>query len=139
MALGCQKDVPTQAEKDKDIILQYISDAGWSAGNTSSGLYYVIADSGSGNYPTVDSTVTVHYKGYFPNGEVFDQTGNDPAQFKLGHTIEGWQIGIAKFKEGGKGHLLIPSRLGYGEYGQGSIPGNSVLIFDIELLEVSQE
>jgi FKBP-type peptidyl-prolyl cis-trans isomerase FkpA len=59
----------------------------------------------------------------------------DKVEFPLYQLIEGWQIGIPKFGKGGKGKLLVPSRLGYGSSDRGSIPANSTLIFDIELLD----
>ena len=55
-------------------------------------------------------------------------------EFRLGGLIAGWQIGLQKYKKGTKGKLLIPSGYGYGPSGQGSIPGNAVLIFDIEMV-----
>ena len=85
--------------------------------------------------PTPSNIITVKYKGYLLDGTVFDQntTGVD---FRLGSLIRGWQIGFQKFKKGGKGKLLIPSALGYGSAAQGNIPKNSVLIFDVELVDI---
>ena len=97
----------------------------------------MINEEGSGNKPTLLDEVTVFYKGYLTSGEVFDLTGVEPATFPLGSVIEGWQEGIPYFKPGGSGILLIPSHLGYGSRGAGSIPPNSVLIFDIELVRVN--
>ena len=74
------------------------------------GLYYIIDSTGTGTNPTVSSTVTVKYKGYLLDETVFDQstTGYTIA---LSNVIAGWQIGIPKFKKGGKGKLLIPRNL----------------------------
>ncbi len=132
---SCKKKVD-QATSDDRIIKQYISDNNLNATATGSGLYYVISTQGTGAQPNSGSTVTVKYKGYLTNGTVFDQTGNSGASFGLGNVIKGWQEGIPLFKKGGKGMLLIPSALGYGDQAQGSIPANSVLIFDIELMDV---
>lgn len=132
---SCKKKVD-QATSDDRIIKQYISDHNLNATATGSGLYYVITTQGNGAQPNGNSTVTVKYKGYLTDGSVFDQTGNSGATFGLGNVIKGWQEGIPLFKKGGKGMLLIPSALGYGDQAQGSIPANSVLIFDIELLDV---
>jgi FKBP-type peptidyl-prolyl cis-trans isomerase FkpA len=71
------------------------------------------------------------------NGTVFDGTTTQPISFKLGQVISGWQIGIPLIQKGGKIRLLIPSGLAYGPDGQGPIPGNAVLDFDIELLDVT--
>lgn len=137
-ALSCKKDRRLQYEKDDDAIQQYISDHGLSATKTESGLYVVISQQGSGSSCNANSTVTVKYKGYFTDGSVFDESSETGATFNLQNVISGWTEGIPYFKEGGEGMLLIPSRLGYGESGSssGSIPPNSVLIFDVKLLDV---
>lgn len=129
-------DDESQAEKDRQIILDYISNNGLDAIEAEDGLYYVVNNQGSGDTPTINSTVTVAYKGYFTNGDVFDQSDSEGITFPLTNVIEGWQLGIPKFQEGGSGQLLIPSAIGYGSAGQGSIPGNTVLIFDVELLDI---
>ena len=77
----------------------------------------------------------VAYKGYFTNCEVFDESTSG-ITFNLQQVIEGWTLGIPYFKEGGSGKLLLPSALAYGKKGTSGIPENSVLIFDIDLIEV---
>ncbi|MEQ9188508.1 MAG: FKBP-type peptidyl-prolyl cis-trans isomerase [Cryomorphaceae bacterium] len=135
---GCKKDDgPSQQEKDEEIIQSYISDNSLDATATGTGLYVVIDEEGSGNHPTINDEVAVYYRGYLPNQEVFDLTGVDPAVFPLSQVIQGWQEGIPYFKPGGSGTLLIPSHLGYGSQRAGSIPPNSVLIFDITLVRVN--
>jgi FKBP-type peptidyl-prolyl cis-trans isomerase len=77
----------------------------------------------------------VKYKGYLTNNQVFDETvGNNSIEFSLSGLIPGWQIGIPLLQRGGKGVFYLPSALGYGSRYAGTIPPNSVLIFDIELL-----
>jgi FKBP-type peptidyl-prolyl cis-trans isomerase FkpA len=125
-----------QAEKDKSIITKYIADNNLDANATGSGLYYVIKIQGTGAQPDAGSTVTVNYKGYLSDETVFDQSAATGLSFPLSSVIKGWQEGIPYFKKGGKGILLIPSVLGYGTQATGKIPANSVLIFDIELLDV---
>ena len=126
-----------QDEKDQDLIEQYIEDNNLNATRSNSGLYYVINNEGSGARPTSTSNVTVAYKGYFLDGVVFDESSSSGISFGLNQVIQGWTEGITYFKEGGDGILLIPYNLGYGESGRGSIPGGSVLIFDIRLLSVN--
>jgi FKBP-type peptidyl-prolyl cis-trans isomerase FkpA len=82
------------------------------------------------------SDVKVAYKGYFTDGSVFDESSAAGITFNLQGVIAGWTEGIPFFKEGGTGKLLLPSALGYGKSGTNGIPKNSVLIFDIELLQV---
>lgn len=135
--LSCKKKKTVdQAAADETIITQYIADHKLNATATGSGLYYVMTSVGAGANPTSTSSVTVKYKGYLTDGTVFDQSSNIGVTFSLTQVIKGWTEGIPLFKKGGKGILLIPSALGYGAQQQGSIPANSVLIFDIELLDI---
>lgn len=131
-----KKDKRSQAEKDEAIITKYISDNGLNATYSGSGLYYVISTQGTGANPTPSSVVTVKYDGFLANGTFFDSSPAIGASFSMGSVIKGWQEGLTYFKKGGKGKLLIPSALGYGSQKVGSIPPNSVLIFNIELLDV---
>ena len=105
---------------------------------TASGLQYKITKEGTGAHPTASSMVTVHYKGQLINNTVFDSSYDrgEPIEFQLNQVIPGWTEGLQLMKEGGKATLYIPSNLGYGEQTAGSIPPNSVLIFDVELIKV---
>lgn len=124
-------------EESYGSISDYISDkslVGFTA--TPEGIYIKMEAEGSQAKPNIGSNVTVHYKGSLTNGDVFDSSYDRgaPSTFSLGGVIRGWQIGIPKFGKGGKGTLIIPPSYGYGETGQGSIPKNAILIFDIELI-----
>ncbi|WP_159023293.1 FKBP-type peptidyl-prolyl cis-trans isomerase [Formosa sp. L2A11] len=124
------------AAENKQEILDYIAANSLDAQVTASGLYYVIDEQGEGAQPTSTSNVTVTYKGYYSDNEVFDENTSSTS-FYLEQVIEGWQEGIPLFNEGGSGMLLIPSELAYGRYDYNGIPGGSVLIFDIELISVN--
>jgi len=115
-------------------IEDYLAKNDLTAQSLESGLHYIIEVEGTGNHPTVDSTVTVKYTGKLLDGKVFD---SGTIETELTNLILGWRKGIPLFKEGGSGILFIPSSMGYGIYGSPSVPENAVLIFDIELLEVS--
>lgn len=137
--VGCKRfDPEKQADLDEAAITQYlVSDSLTDqALATGSGLHYIIDSLGSGAYPTLNSTVTVRYKGYLLDGTTFDQSSAAGATFPLLNVIAGWQEGIPLFKEGGVGMLLIPSGLGYGNQANGTIPANSVLLFDVKLIDV---
>jgi len=136
---SCTKDeeVIDYTTIDKKIILDYIKEHNLDADSTSSGLYYVIDNPGVGQTPNITSYVKIRYKGYLTDGIVFDEA-KTAVTFPLSGLILGWQEGIPKFKEGGSGLLLVPSHLGYGDRATGSIPANSVLIFEITLDEVLQ-
>lgn len=135
---GCDDDTfdwVGQLKEDRRIIREYLKDNNIQADSLDDGLYYVIEEEGTGTTsPNRFSNITVYYTGAFLSGEVFDQTGNDPVSLDLAGTISGWQLGLPLLKKGGKIQLYVPSRLGYGEFGRGAIPGNTVLQFDIELL-----
>lgn len=108
---------------------------------TPSGLKYLDEKVGTGPEATPGNRVTVHYTGTLKDGTQFDssRTRNDPFVFQLGvgQVIKGWDEGVAGMKVGGKRTLIIPSELGYGKRGAGSvIPPEAELTFEVELLAV---
>ena len=106
---------------------------------TESGLRYVITKNGTGTVsPKFGDAVTVHYQGSLLNGKIFDSSliRHEPATFRIGQVIDGWNEALQTMKKGEKRTLIIPPELGYGEYGYpGVIPPDSFLIFDVELLD----
>ena len=136
--ISCTKDkeIDYVAKNEQDIIA-YIAKNNLSAQKSNSGLYYVINEPGTGEQPTQNSNVTVAYKGYFTNGNVFDQSTSEGISFGLQQVIKGWTEGIPYFKEGGSGILLVPAHLGYGNDDYSGIPGGSVLIFEVKLISVN--
>ncbi len=93
---------------------------------------------GSGGSPNKGQTVYVKYKGMFPDGKVFDQSGNDPFYFQigLGQVIQGWDLGVASMKVGEKCQLICEPHMAYGDQGAGGvIPPKATLVFDVELLK----
>ncbi len=136
-----KKELAEKAEKeDIEKIEKYIADNKLKAKQTESGLYYIIEKKGKGAQAESGKTVSVHYKGTLLDGTKFDSSydRDEPIEFKLdqGQVIKGWDEGIALLKVGAKGKLLIPSKLAYGSRSAGTIPPYSVLIFDIELMDV---
>ena len=123
-------------ENEKELV-DYIAKNKLTAKRTDSGLYYVINEPGTGAQPTATSNVTVAYKGYYSNGNIFDQSKAEGISFGLNQVIKGWTEGIPYFKVGGSGILLVPSHLGYGPFDYSGIPGGSVLIFDVKLVSVN--
>ncbi|WP_408692957.1 FKBP-type peptidyl-prolyl cis-trans isomerase [Vibrio fortis] len=106
---------------------------------TESGLQYLVLQEGTGTeHPTAKSKVRVHYHGTLIDGSVFDSSveRGEPISFGLNQVIKGWTEGVQLMVEGEKTRFYIPYTLGYGKSGSGPIPPASVLIFDVELLEI---
>lgn len=107
---------------------------------TATGLQYKILQEGTGNYPTVEDKVTVHYTGKLIDGTQFDSSiGGDPITYPLSGFVAGWTEGLQLINEGGKIQLVIPYQLGYGENGSRSIPPKATLIFEVELISIENE
>jgi FKBP-type peptidyl-prolyl cis-trans isomerase FkpA len=135
-------DAPPPPPDYSSEIINYMNEQGLDTADaivTESGLYIMIEDAGSDDKPTVDHFLTLNYEGYLLDGTSFDGTGGEPTTFgfPLAQTIKGWQEGIPYFGKGGKGKLIIPPYLGYGDRDSGSIPANSILVFDIEIIDYS--
>lgn len=108
---------------------------------TASGLQYLVLNKGTGTtHPTANSKVTVHYEGTLIDGTKFDSSieRGEPLSFRLKQVIPGWQEGLQLMVAGEKIRLFIPSNLGYGDEATRTIPPGSVLIFDVELLEINE-
>ncbi|MCH7522932.1 MAG: FKBP-type peptidyl-prolyl cis-trans isomerase, partial [Chloroflexi bacterium] len=109
---------------------------------TDTGLGVIEIETGRGETPEAGQTLAVHYTGWLSDGTKFDSSldGGTPFELALGagQVIAGWDEGLATMKVGGKRRLIIPPELAYGEAGSPSIPPNSELTFDIELLEIKE-
>lgn len=104
-----------------------------------SGVVVLHVKQGKGATPTADNTVQVHYRGTLQNGTEFDSSfkRNEPISFPLKRVIPCWTQGVQKMKVGGKAKLICPAETGYGARGvPGTIPPNSVLYFEVELLAI---
>ena len=105
-----------------------------------SGLQFEVIYSGEGRTPLVTSNVVTHYHGTFVDGDVFDSSieRGEPAEFPVNQVIPGWTEALQLMKEGDKWRLVLPPDIAYGEKGAagGLIPPNSVLVFEVELIEV---
>jgi len=137
----------TQAEKDRNVIVNYAIDSMLDVRATRSGLYYQVLREGSGERLSWGDRVKVHYRGYFPeNGQVFDTSHRrgKPMEFYIGNMIDGWNEGMQLLRPGARALFLVPSGLAYSESGVKNdkgevlVPPNAVLAFDIEVVEVTE-
>lgn len=132
---GCELE--SQQEKDDEVLQDYIKKNNLVVQKHPTGFYYKIFEPGSGTEVTNEgANITVKYVGTLLNGQVFDNGGGQAQTFKLNQLILAWQIGIPLVKAGGKILILTPSTLAYGPSRVGSIPPNSPLSFEVELIAV---
>ena len=105
---------------------------------TKSGLMYKVEKEGTGAKPAATDTVEVQYKGMLTDGTVFDSSyqRNQPATFPLNQVIPGWTEGVQLMPVGSKFEFVIPPQLAYGAQANPSIPANSTLVFQVELLSI---
>lgn len=104
---------------------------------TESGLQYKVLKAGDGVSPSATDKVSVLYTGRLIEGEVFDSTSDGkPRSFTLNRVVKGWTEGIQLMKKGAKYEFYIPPEMGYGAQSRPNIPSNSVLVFEVELLDV---
>ena len=135
-----------QKGTDDKTIADYVAKNKLAGQKTASGLYVVITQPGAGANPGSGDVVKVKYTGKLMDGKVFDSSDKNPQtqagiDFPLGQgaVIPGWDEGVRQLKKGGKGLLIIPSGLAYGVEGApGAIPPNSVIMFDVELVDVKK-
>ncbi|MFD2165406.1 FKBP-type peptidyl-prolyl cis-trans isomerase [Thalassotalea euphylliae] len=138
-----QEKIAQEAEAAKAEGVNYMAENAKREGvmTTESGIQYEVITAAEGEKPKATDTVKVHYTGTFINGDVFDSSveRGQPAVFPLNRVISGWTEGVQLMSVGSKYKFTIPSDLAYGPMGNPPrIPGNSVLNFEIELLEIQK-
>jgi FKBP-type peptidyl-prolyl cis-trans isomerase FkpA len=116
-------------------VQSYLTANGLTAQQHCSGAFYIIDAPGTGVSPGICSYVNTNYVGKLTDGTVFDQ-GSFPRPYQLGSLVRGWANTLPLLKTGGKMRLFVPPTLGYGNRQSGTIPPNSILVFDIELTSV---
>ncbi len=138
LAFSCGSDDDNgrpQSEIDRDLILDYLAENGINAQEDPSGMFFEIINAGGADRATLATQITAAYKGYYLDGEVFDEASeDDPLMFPLGNLIQGWQIGLQKIGRGGRMNMYIPSALGYGAFPPEGVRANAVLVFEMHLM-----
>ena len=143
LIFSCEKE-DERKEEEITKLEQYIESLE-TAGDTTllptaSGMYYIETLAGTGEKAIAGKYVKLYYTGRLIDGTVFDTNvgTNKPISFVLGAgaVISGWDEGISYMKKGGKATFIIPSDIGYGSKGNGTIPPYSTLVFDVELIDV---
>lgn len=131
-----RKQIYDQFLVDSLLIVDYLAEHDSLASfDEENGIFYNIIEQGSDFNPTIRSIVEVKYRGMLLDGTVFDETEEDEtAALQLSQLIGGWQLGLPKIGVGGTIILYLPSFYGYGKIAYKTIPANSVLIFQVELL-----
>ena len=102
-----------------------------------SGVYRNISTEGTGDVIVPTSTITAKYTGRLLNGTIFDQSGSTDLTQGINTLIEGWRKALIGVKKGAKLRLILPSNMGYGSVASASIPANSALDFDVEIVDVT--
>lgn len=130
-----------QNKIDKEVIEKYVADNKLNVQYTTSGIAYIITQEGEGEKIQPGQTATVHYTGKLLDGTKFDSSKDRnqpfPVQVGANRVIQGWEQGLQLLKKGGAATIILPSALAYGDRGAGGIiRPNTVLLFDIEVLDV---
>ena len=135
LIFSCNKIDTNQDTIDDKIITDYLTAKKIKATKTNTGLYYILDSIGNGKKVNSTNTIYVKYAGKLTNDTIFDQNLNG-TYLSLKTAINGFREGASYFNVGGKGRLFIPSKLAYGKNSVGKVPSNSVLIFNIEVIEI---
>ncbi|HRF79383.1 MAG TPA: FKBP-type peptidyl-prolyl cis-trans isomerase [Flavobacteriales bacterium] len=140
MQMKMQAEEAAKGETNRAAGEQFLAENAKRTGvvTTPSGLQYEVVTMGTGAKPTAEDAVKVHYHGSFVDGEVFDSSvqRGEPVTMPVTQWIPAFVEALQMMPAGSKWKLYIPSDLAYGSSGNGRIPANSTLLFDLELLEV---
>lgn len=131
---GCQTYSNDQKNEFDDEIQAYIKDKGLDLERSESGLYFKILDKGDGDEVLFRDKVAFKYRGEFLNGKVFDEQ-KEPIEYNVDILIGAWKEIMLELNEGGKAFIIAPPTLGYGENDLEAIPPNSILVYNLEVVE----
>lgn len=141
---GSQEDARNRLPSEQQVAEHYADELGVELDSMEmrhNGLHFQDLEAGDGARADSGDVVTVHYTGWLPDGTQFDSSRDRDEPFEVaigyGRVIQGWDQGIVGMHVGGRRLLVIPPGLAYGTARRGPIPANSTLVFDVELLDVT--
>lgn len=132
---GRKKEMEGQLGKDTLVIVAHLKTNKIKYKKNQGGVYYSISTAGKGKKLAMNDSIKVNYVGKFLDGKEFDSGKDFPIVLGVSQVIYGWHMGLSELSRGDKATLYIPSPLGYGVQGAGTIPPNTILVFDIEIPE----
>lgn len=135
MVTSCNDYSDKDMQSFDDKIASYVKKNKLEMIKSDSGLYYTIHEKGEGDSIKGDALISAIYTGRLLNGKIFDKQ-NKPTEMKLKDLIHGWREVAFYMNSGGKATIIVPPQLGYGSRKMNDIPKNSILIFDIEIVDV---
>lgn len=137
LVTSCKTYSEEEVQSFDKMIQKFVMKSGLNYEKSESGLYYLIEKEGEGEYIKFTDEVSFRYTGKLLSGKTFDgRYKRTPITFEVSKLIEGWKEGMMYLKKGGKAKLIVPPTLGYGENQLPDIPANSILYFDIEVVDV---
>jgi FKBP-type peptidyl-prolyl cis-trans isomerase FkpA len=137
LALSCKTYNDTDKTTFDKKIQNYLKHKKLNFTKSESGLYYKIEKAGEGDFIQFTDEVSFIYQGRLLDGTIFDNKNvSKPITFKVSSLIEGWKEVMMYMKKGSKAKLIVPPYLGYGDYELDAIPKHSILIFEMEIIDV---
>jgi FKBP-type peptidyl-prolyl cis-trans isomerase FkpA len=130
-----KQEMEGQLGKDTLVIIDHLKTKKIKYKKNQGGVYYSITKAGNGKKLAMNDSIKVNYVGKFLDGKEFDSGKDFPIVLGVSQVIYGWHMGLSELSRGDKATLYIPSPLGYGAQGAGTIPPNTILVFDIEIPE----
>lgn len=137
LVTSCKTYSEEEVQSFDKAIQKFVMKSGLNYEKSESGLYYLIEKEGEGEFIKFTDEVSFRYTGKLLSGKTFDgRYKRTPITFEVSKLIEGWKEGMMYLKKGGKAKLIVPPTLGYGDNQLPDIPANSILYFDIEVVDV---
>lgn len=137
LVTSCKTYSEEEVQSFDKTIQKFVMRSGLNYEKSESGLYYLIEKEGEGEFIKFTDEVSFRYTGKLLSGKTFDgRYKRTPITFEVSKLIEGWKEGMMYLKKGGKAKLIVPPTLGYGDNQLPDIPANSILYFEIEIVDV---